>query len=186
MHLTRSGLGVNCTEPRLVEPLLCIARRVAPHKLIVAKPNSGEVFDMRGDSVAGRAGDKWQTGWKMAEDGQLATPQEFARMAQRWHEQCGAAFIGGCCRTGHEEIAAIRKVMYLRQQPCLGGRSSMGGQDAGSAVAKCARGAESAENDQKARTRGQKRTNGISGRESGGGEVQQRGRGEEPRQRRKR
>jgi len=102
------ALGVNCTEPRLVPALLAAARRAAPSKLLIAKPNSGEVYDMREPDAAtlppGERGDVIE-GWKPGPDS--LTAHAFGAMARRWHKECGAALVGGCCRIGHAETAAV-------------------------------------------------------------------------------
>jgi len=84
------ALGVNCTPPQFMVPLIGRIRNAVPGKAIVVYPNSGETwqpFPMR----------KW-TG--------TSTPTEWAVAARAWAE-AGATLIGGCCRTGPEHIRAI-------------------------------------------------------------------------------
>ncbi len=83
------AVGVNCVDPRLVVPLVRVARR-ATEKPILAYPNSGEEWD---------ADAKRWTG--------PATPMDWARSAAEWRA-AGADGVGGCCRVGPGEIAAVR------------------------------------------------------------------------------
>jgi len=83
------AVGVNCTAPPFVEPLVRTLR-AATIKPIVAYPNSGETWD-----AAHRC-------WRGARD-----PASFADLAARWRD-AGATLIGGCCRTGPAHIRALR------------------------------------------------------------------------------
>lgn len=86
------GVGINCTSPEFVEPLLrSVQGRSA--KPIMVYPNSGEIWD---------AG---MHGWRMPEK-LLAIPDQLGN----WYE-AGACIIGGCCRTSPAQIARIRKGM---------------------------------------------------------------------------
>ncbi|TWU09337.1 Homocysteine S-methyltransferase [Symmachiella macrocystis] len=82
------GIGVNCTAPQFVEPLI-ENLRTQTDKPIVVYPNSGETWD---------AGRRCWTG--------TASCDDFVRAAQRWRA-AGARLIGGCCRTGPEHIRAL-------------------------------------------------------------------------------
>jgi len=84
------AIGVNCTPPRFVVPLVERLRGVT-RKPIVAYPNSGEHWD---------AANRCWTGTR--------EPEEFAEAAARWRG-AGATVIGGCCRTGPEHIRALRR-----------------------------------------------------------------------------
>lgn len=85
------AVGLNCTAPLHVEPLL---RQIEGCDLpVCAYPNSGETWDARGKA------------WRQAAD-----PVAFAAAARDWHA-AGARLIGGCCRTGPEEIRAIRAAL---------------------------------------------------------------------------
>jgi homocysteine S-methyltransferase len=83
------AIGVNCTAPRHIAPLIEIARsRTA--KPIVVYPNSGERYDAtqmcwHGDSAAATLADH----------------------ASEWL-RLGARLIGGCCRTTPADIRALR------------------------------------------------------------------------------
>ena len=86
------AVGVNCTPPRFIESLLGEAAR-ATAKPLLCYPNSGEAWD----AVAAC--------WV---EGNGAT--DFGAAARRWRS-AGARIIGGCCRTGPADIAAIRAAL---------------------------------------------------------------------------
>ena len=83
------AVGANCTDPSLTVSLIGAARR-ATGKPILVYPNSGETWD---------AETKCWTG--------PATPMDWAGSAAEWRA-AGADGIGGCCRVGPAEVAAIR------------------------------------------------------------------------------
>ncbi|MFN6996458.1 MAG: homocysteine S-methyltransferase [Aquincola tertiaricarbonis] len=86
-----AAIGVNCTAPQHIAPLVAAARaRTA--KPIVVYPNAGEAWD----AVAKR--------WLPHAPG--AHPPAFAEQARGW-EAAGARLIGGCCRTGPADISAL-------------------------------------------------------------------------------
>ncbi len=87
-----AAVGVNCTHPRFVSGLLRRAAAVS-HKLLLAYPNSGEIWEPT------------QKCWLPA-----ATPQNLAALAVAWY-QAGARLIGGCCRTRPEDIGKLRKIL---------------------------------------------------------------------------
>ena len=95
------GVGFNCTEPHLAPMLLRTARAiVGDDKLLVCYPNSGEMYDT---TISGGS-EAWRT-----VDGSpppVGGPAEFAAMARHWRAE-GADVVGGCCRIGPEEIAAV-------------------------------------------------------------------------------
>jgi homocysteine S-methyltransferase len=82
------AVGVNCTAPQYVGPLIETARRVSA-KPVVVYPNRGAVWD---------AGRKEWSGPVDAEG--------IAELVPGWHA-AGARLIGGCCGTGPDDIAAI-------------------------------------------------------------------------------
>lgn len=84
-----AAVGVNCTAPKFVSPLIAELRR-ATRKPIIVYPNSGETFSIE------------ERGWTGSSD-RIA----FGDSAIRWLEE-GAAAVGGCCRVGTEDIAEIR------------------------------------------------------------------------------
>jgi homocysteine S-methyltransferase len=82
------AIGINCTAPRYVLPLIRRIRAVTD-KRIAVYPNSGETWVSETRSWTG-----------------TSDPHAFVDMAQQWRE-AGADWIGGCCRTGPEHIRAI-------------------------------------------------------------------------------
>jgi homocysteine S-methyltransferase len=99
-HPTVLALGVNCTPPQLISSLIGELRSAAPRKAIVVYPNSGETYHSSDNSWSGAACD-------LDRDFDVAA----------W-SAAGAKLIGGCCRTGPEDIARIRA--RLRQAPVPG------------------------------------------------------------------
>jgi homocysteine S-methyltransferase len=85
------GIGVNCTAPELIGSLIGELAKVTS-KPIIVYPNSGEQWDALHHC--------WQG------DGQL---QAFGELAGRWRS-AGAQWIGGCCRTGPEQVRAVAQV----------------------------------------------------------------------------
>ena len=86
------AIGVNCTAPQYVSPLMDEIRSESA-KPIVVYPNSGEGWD---------AERKQWTG--------VAEPVHFGSKATEWFN-LGAACIGGCCRTGPEHVREIRAAL---------------------------------------------------------------------------
>jgi len=86
------AVGVNCTAPAYVGELLERARRVTA-KPLVAYPSSGERWD-----ATGRC-------WLPASE-----PVALAERAAEWRAH-GARLVGGCCRVGPREIAALRAAL---------------------------------------------------------------------------
>jgi homocysteine S-methyltransferase len=82
------SIGVNCTAPRHILPLIRRIRAVTG-KRIAVYPNSGETWVAE------------TRGWTGTSD-----PQGFGALAAAWRE-AGADWIGGCCRTGPQHIRAI-------------------------------------------------------------------------------
>jgi homocysteine S-methyltransferase len=82
------AIGINCTAPRYILPLIRKIRAVTG-KRIAVYPNSGETWVLETRTWAG-----------------TSDPHAFGDMAQQWRE-AGADWIGGCCRTGPEHIRAI-------------------------------------------------------------------------------
>lgn len=83
------AVGVNCTDPGFVSSLIGEARR-ATSKPIFVYPNSGEVWDAEAKRWTGPA-----------------IPVDWARSAAAWYRE-GADGVGGCCRVGPADVAAIR------------------------------------------------------------------------------
>lgn len=87
------AVGVNCTPPRFVEALLQNAVP-ATTKLLLAYPNSGEIWDS--------ATHCWLPGSGVT---------EFSEPARLWYN-AGARLIGGCCRTTPADIRAIAQTLH--------------------------------------------------------------------------
>jgi homocysteine S-methyltransferase len=83
------AVGINCTPPGLVSPLLESARG-ATEKTSAVYPNSGEAWDARAQIWTGRA-----------------APTPIEEIAPEWR-RLGARLIGGCCRTTPATIRALR------------------------------------------------------------------------------
>jgi len=83
------AVGINCTPPQVILPLIEEIIFAAPDKAIVVYPNSGETYHVEDNSWSGQACDL-----------------DNAFDVNAWHA-AGAKLIGGCCRTGPEDIARI-------------------------------------------------------------------------------
>ena len=86
------AMGVNCTAPQYVPSLL---RRMHSNtaKPLVAYPNSGERYDAASKHWRGDCGS-----------------MPFGQQARLWYAQ-GARLIGGCCRTGPDDIRSVKQCM---------------------------------------------------------------------------
>lgn len=87
------AVGINCTPPALLAALIPILKTAAPNKAIIVYPNSGETY---------HADDKTWSG--------ATCDFENDFNVSAWRD-AGAKLIGGCCRTGPGDIAAIRRVL---------------------------------------------------------------------------
>jgi homocysteine S-methyltransferase len=87
------AVGANCTPPQYIAPLL---RRMRDRtdKPLVAYPNSGEFYDASSKR------------WSGGPDG-----PKFGEQARHWHAE-GARLIGGCCRTGPNDIHSVKRCMH--------------------------------------------------------------------------
>ncbi|KAK3856695.1 hypothetical protein Pcinc_019310 [Petrolisthes cinctipes] len=86
------GVGVNCSPPHYLAPLLTRANATLPSPDILPRvvyPNSGEEW------VAGK-------GW----EGRSAGTQSCIKEVREWR-RLGASVIGGCCRLGPPDIRII-------------------------------------------------------------------------------
>lgn len=83
------AVGINCTRPQYVVPLIEHLSEAIPEKAIVVYPNSGEDYDASSKIWSG-----------------TVTALDWAKAARQWAD-AGATIIGGCCRTGPEHIRAI-------------------------------------------------------------------------------
>lgn len=95
-----AAIGVNCTQPALILPLI-EELRAASDKPVLVYPNSGEGWDAQARSWTG-----------------VSDPEGFGLKAAQWFE-AGAQIVGGCCRTRPAHIrevadAAARSETQLR------------------------------------------------------------------------
>jgi len=79
------AVGVNCTAPQFIVSLVQTLHAVLPDKVIVAYPNSGETYDVNENTWSGTVTSCAAAEWVAA----------------------GAKIVGGCCRTGPEQIRAM-------------------------------------------------------------------------------
>jgi len=85
-----AAIGINCTAPHLIAPLIAEARAgSADQKPVIVYPNSGETWD---------AGSRT---WRGTSD-----TAHYGALARSWYA-AGAQAVGGCCRTGPEHIAVV-------------------------------------------------------------------------------
>ena len=89
-HPNVFAVGINCTPPQFIVPLIGEVRSASPDKEIVVYPNSGETYHIEDNSWSGRACDM---------DGEFNVSKWYA---------AGARLIGGCCRTGPQDISNIK------------------------------------------------------------------------------
>ncbi len=82
------AIGINCTAPRFVEPLIRRIRGISQQRIAVY-PNSGETWVGETRSWSGRS-----------------DPGGFGSLAAAWRA-AGADWIGGCCRTTPDHIRAV-------------------------------------------------------------------------------
>jgi homocysteine S-methyltransferase len=84
------AVGVNCTPPQYIASLLR-RMRAETDKPLVAYPNSGECYEASSKQWSGEPG-----------------ALRFGEQARVWYAE-GARLIGGCCRTGPEEILGVKQ-----------------------------------------------------------------------------
>ena len=96
-HPNVLAIGINCTPPQFATALVERIATAAPDKAIVVYPNSGEHYV---------ASDKRWSG--SATSGGFVTAEWLA---------AGATLIGGCCRVGPDQIAAISVIMQSSNHP---------------------------------------------------------------------
>jgi len=87
-----AAVGINCTAPELIGPLIEEARK-GTDKPILVYPNLGEVYDAR------------EKRWHSTPS---STPWE--ETARNWVRR-GASGVGGCCRVGPGRIAGLRRAL---------------------------------------------------------------------------
>lgn len=86
------AIGVNCTPPKFITMLLQEARQVT-NKPLLAYPNSGEAWDAERHC--------WIVGSQI---------EGFGKLPLEWYH-AGAQLIGGCCRTGPNDVRAMREML---------------------------------------------------------------------------
>lgn len=87
------AVGVNCSSPRFVTPLLQSAARTRNDKPFIVYPNAGRTWDGMNRRWLDRGTDR------------------FAASTVREWVTNGARMIGGCCGIGPTGIAALRKAL---------------------------------------------------------------------------
>jgi homocysteine S-methyltransferase len=87
-----AAIGINCTPPSLVTPLIA-ELRAASSKPVIVYPNSGEVWD---------AEERRWTG--------VGNPEAYGLLSMKWFA-AGAQIIGGCCRTRPAHIRQIAEAI---------------------------------------------------------------------------
>jgi len=90
-HSRVLAVGANCLAPELVLPIIETLKSSVPDKAIVVYPNSGETYNVDDNSWSG-----------------TVTELQCERSAQEWID-AGAKLVGGCCRIGPTQIAAMAK-----------------------------------------------------------------------------
>jgi homocysteine S-methyltransferase len=95
-HETVFAIGVNCTKPEYISPLISEIQSVSHAKKIVVYPNSGERYD---------AGTKSWSG-----------DSTCALLSAEWLA-LGASIIGGCCRVGPDQIRLIAAAIDQQSFP---------------------------------------------------------------------
>ncbi len=87
-----AAVGINCTAPEFIEPLIEEALR-GTDKPVLVYPNSGEEYDARGKT--------WRS---------CPTSYSLEEHAVGW-VRSGASGVGGCCRVGPDGIRTIRRAL---------------------------------------------------------------------------
>jgi homocysteine S-methyltransferase len=85
------AVGVNCTAPQFITPLLRRMRGRTGRPLVIY-PNSGEIYDASSKQWSADAGTGPSLGYR----------------AREWQRE-GARLIGGCCRTGPQDIRGVKQ-----------------------------------------------------------------------------
>lgn len=88
-HPTVFALGVNCTSPEFISPLIRSIKMKSGNKKIVVYPNSGAVYHVESKTWSG-----------------LSDLPSCALMVKEWVD-LGTDIIGGCCGIGPEQIKAM-------------------------------------------------------------------------------
>jgi len=93
-----AAVGVNCTRPEFIAPLLRRMRGRTDKPLMIY-PNSGECYDASSKRWSGSPG-----------------ALQFGEQARIWYEE-GARLIGGCCRTTPRDIRGVKRCVQPRGVP---------------------------------------------------------------------
>lgn len=96
-HPSVLAVGANCVQPQLLLSLIQVIKDAVPDKAIVVYPNSGEIYHAEDNSWLG-----------------TVTDMQCERSAQEWID-AGARLVGGCCRIGPEQIAAMAQCEALKR-----------------------------------------------------------------------
>ena len=91
------AVGANCVPPDIVVPLITTLKKAVPEKSIVVYPNSGEAYRVEDNTWIG-----------------TASPLQCEHAADDWIA-AGATIVGGCCRIGPEQIAAMAQSVNNRR-----------------------------------------------------------------------
>lgn len=97
-HPSVVAVGINCTPPQYAPALVKELRNVLSDKVVLAYPNSGEIYDAENNSWSG-----------------TVTPGDCAAAASVWIA-AGAGIVGGCCRMGPPHIKAMAKMISESRQ----------------------------------------------------------------------
>lgn len=87
------AVGVNCTSPRFITPLLQSAHKTRNNKPFVVYPNAGRIWDSKTRRWTDRGNDRFA-----------------ATTVREWMAN-GARIIGGCCGIGPLGIADLRRTL---------------------------------------------------------------------------
>ena len=98
-----TALGINCSAPALVLPLLDIINKTLSEnncsdKVVVVYPNSGERY------IARKLDDGEEEQWR--DDGDTLHDHSFEDACLEWIRN-GANIVGGCCRITHKDIGRL-------------------------------------------------------------------------------
>lgn len=93
-HRRVHAVGINCTSPTFILPLIDEVRAGATDKPVIVYPNSGETYHTEDNSWSGASCD---------------LENDFN--VEAWFK-AGAKFIGGCCRTSPADIRAIKRCLF--------------------------------------------------------------------------
>ncbi len=95
-----AAVGVNCTAPRYVAPLLEAMHDAGPRPPLIAYPNGGDAWDA--------AARRWT---QRDRAGAFDAPT-----VASWSRH-GAGWLGGCCGTGPQDIAALAMALGRVRRP---------------------------------------------------------------------